>query len=408
MRILILTQYFAPEVTAGRFRLEAFAEGLLRGGHDVDVVCPVPNHPAGVIPSEFRGRPWFDERSERLAVRRVAVYVRPEKTVASRLGTYGSFAAGAVLAGATLPRPDAVFASSPPLTVGWSGLVLSARFRRPLVFDVRDLWPESAAALGQVENQRLIRAARVLERRIYRRSKLIVTANDAFSAYVRELAPAGREVVTVPNGTTAAWMAAGERKVERADVGLPEDRFVLAYAGNLGLAQSVDDAIEAIRRLGSGFRLEIMGDGPRRGELAALAAQLPPGAVNLRGLVQPEEAAKVLRASDALLVAERQDKTVSAKLYDYSAIGRPIVAIAQGELQRIVESEGIGLHVPLGDPDALAAALRTLADDTSAGERLTARSRAFAADHLRGDQADRLCRLLAAVGDSRSRDRLES
>jgi len=202
-------------------------------------------------------------------------------------------------------------------------------------------------------------------------------------------------------------MAAGERKVGKADVGLPEDRFVLAYAGNLGLAQSVDDAIEAIRRLGDGYRLEIMGDGPRRDELAALAAQLPPGAVNMRGLVEPEEAAEVLRASDALLVAERQDKTVSAKLYDYSAVGRPIVALARGELQRIVESEGIGLRVPLGDPDALAAALKTLAGDPAIGERLVTRSRAFAADHLRGDQADRLCELVSAVGGSSSRDRLQ-
>lgn len=400
MRVLVITQYFAPEVTAGRFRLEAFVAGLLRGQHIVDVVCPVPNHPGGVVRSQYRDRLWFDERSAGLTVRRIGIYVRPEKTTRGRLGTYGSFAAGAVLAGATMPRPDIVFASSPPLTVGSSGLALAARFRRPLVFDVRDLWPASVAALGEVSNPRLIRAAQRLERRIYRRSKLIVTANDAFSAYVRDHAPSGREVVTVPNGTTRAWIEAGERTVERAGVGLPEDRFVLAYAGNLGLAQCVDDAIEAIRRLGAGFHLEIMGDGPRRAMLAARAEEVSPGSVNMRGLVQPEEAARVLRASDALLVAERQDRTVSAKLYDYSAIGRPIVAVAQGELRRIVEQEGIGLHVPIGNPDALAAALATLANDATVGERLVVRSRSFAAAHLRSDQADRLAVLLARVGGS--------
>ncbi len=400
MRVLVITQYFAPEVTAGRFRLEAFARGLLRGRHAVDVVCPVPNHPAGVVPSQYRRRLRSDERSGGLTVRRIGIYVRPEKTTLTRLGTYGSFAAGAVLAGATMPRPDVVLASSPPLTVGWSGLALAARFRRPLVFDVRDLWPASAEALGEVSNPRLLSAAQWLERRIYRRSALIITANDAFSAYVRERAPSGREVVTVPNGTTRAWIEAGERTVKRADVGLPDDRFVLTYAGNLGLAQCVDDAIEAIRRLGAGFHLEIIGDGPQRARLSALAGELPSGSVNMRGLLQPDEAARVLRASDALLVAERQDRTVSAKLYDYSAVGRPIVAIAQGELQRIVEREGIGLHVPIGNPDALAAALGTLATDPAVGERLVTRARSFAAAHLRSAQADRLRDLLATISDS--------
>jgi putative colanic acid biosynthesis glycosyltransferase WcaI len=401
VRVLVITQHFAPEVTAGRFRLEAFVEGLLRGGHSVDVVCPVPNHPHGVVEAPYRGRPWFDDREGERLVRRVSLYVRPHKTTRSRLATYGSFAAAAVAAGAVLPRPDVLLVSSPPLTVGAAGAALAARFRRPMVFDVRDLWPESAASLGEVSNERLLAAARRLERNIYRRSSLILAANDAFSDHVRSVAPAGAEVVTVTNGTTAEWMAAGERDSPRSEAGLPEDRFVLAYAGNLGLAQSVDLAIESIGRLGPGFRLEIIGAGPRRDELERLGSRLPVDSVSFRGLLEPDRVARILRAADALLVAERQDKTVSAKLYDYSAIGRPIVAVCQGEMQRVVEREGIAMHVPLGDADALARALEMLRDDGALRDRLTANARSFAANHLRSDGADRLCGLLervAAIG----------
>jgi glycosyltransferase involved in cell wall biosynthesis len=291
-------------------------------------------------------------------------------------------------------KPDLVFASSPPLTVGAAGTVLAARHRCPFVFDVRDLWPESAAALGEVSNPRVLAAAERLERHIYRRSKLIVTANDAFSAYVRALAPDSVDVQTVPNGTTREWMRAGREEVPRAEVGLPEGRFVLAYAGNLGLAQSVDVAIEAIGKLDEGFSLEIIGAGPRRDELKAAASGLPPGSVNFRELVEPGEAARILRAADALLVAERQDKTVSAKLYDYSAIGRPIVAVAQGELQRVVESEGMAIHVPLGDSAALARALEQLRDDQALRERLTGRAKRFAELHQRAHQSERLALML--------------
>lgn len=394
MRVLVLTQHYAPEVTAGRFRLEAFVDALLERGHQVDVIAPVPNHPRGIVEPGYRGRLWFEERSPGVSVRRLAIYTRPTKTMRTRLGSYGSFSAGAVLAGSLSRRPDVVLASSPPLTVGAAGVAVAARHRRPLVFDVRDLWPESAAALGELTDPRLLRAAERLERFIYSRSKLIVTANDAFSTYVAERAPVAVPVRTVPNGTTPEWMSAGTAQVDRAEVGLPEDRFVVAYAGNLGLAQSLDVAIEAFAKLGEGFRLEIIGEGPRRAQLYEAASRLPPGSVTFRDLVEPGEAARILRAADVLLVAERQDKTVSAKLYDYCAIGRPIVAVAQGELQRIVEREGVAVHVPLGDADRLADALLRLRNDADLRKLLTGRSRRFAESHLRDRQAGHLAELL--------------
>lgn len=397
MRVLVLTQHYAPEVTAGRFRLEAFTDALVARGHTVEVVCPVPNHPKGIVEGDFRGRLSFIERSPRRVVRRLAVYTRPVKTTKVRLATYGSFVLGAAIAGSVVKRPDVVVASSPPLTVGAAGAVVAARHRCPLVFDVRDLWPESAVALGELTDGRMLRAAERLERFIYRRSSLIVTANDAFSAFVRELAPGSTPVETVPNGTTREWLDAGNQTVSRREVGLPEDGFVLAYAGNLGLAQSVGVAIEAVGELGEGFHLEVIGEGPRRAELQEVASRLPTASVGFRDLVEPAEAARILRGADALLVAEVQDKTVSAKLYDYSAVGRPIIALARGELERIVEREGVGVHVPLGEPAFLADALLSLRDDEDLRSSIVGRARDFAEAHLRERQSERFAEMLEAL-----------
>jgi colanic acid biosynthesis glycosyl transferase WcaI len=156
------------------------------------------------------------------------------------------------------------------------------------------------------------------------------------------------------------------------------------------LAQSLDTALEAVALLGQGFRLLIVGAGPRKQELEAKAAELPPGTVEFRDLVDPAEAARILRAADVLLVAERQDKTVSAKLYDYAAVGRPIVAVTIGEMQRVVEQTGIALRVAPGDAAALADALKRIRSQPDLAGQLVARSSEFAAEHLRSRQAELL------------------
>ena len=398
MRVLLIAQHYAPEVTAGRFRIQSFAEGLLRRGHSVTVICPVPNHPRGVVAPGYRRRAWLRREVGGVDVLYVWVHTRPEKTTASRLAYYATFAAAASAAGAAVRRPDVVLASSPPLSVGAAGATVAGLYRCPFVFDVRDLWPESAVTLGELANPKMIERAERLESWLYRRADLVLTANDAFSAHVERISAGETPVETIFNGTTEDWVAAGRAEVGRAEVDLPDDSFVWAYAGNLGLAQALDTALDAARLLGDGFRLLIVGEGPRRGELMAKAAELPAGLVEFRDLLEPAAAARLLRAADVLLVAERQDKTVSAKLYDYSAVGRPIVAVATGEMQRVIERTGVALHIAPGDAEALADAVRRVRAEEGLRGELVERSAAFAAEHLRTRQADRLIDQLESLG----------
>src|SRR5687768_6739026 len=129
MRILILTQYFAPEVGATSARLHAFAAGLAARGHAVEVVCEVPNHPQGVIRPEFRGRAVLRRRLDGFGVAYVWVATQPEKRSRDRLAFYASYAAMAVAYGSLRPRPDAILASSPPLPVGAAAALLARRHR---------------------------------------------------------------------------------------------------------------------------------------------------------------------------------------------------------------------------------------------------------------------------------------
>jgi glycosyltransferase involved in cell wall biosynthesis len=394
MRVLILTQHFVPEVTAGRFRVEAFADGLVARGHDVHVICPVPNHPRGVVEEGYRGRLVLRRRVRGIQVTYLRVVTAREKTFWSRIGYYASYAALASAAGAAMRRPQVILASSPPLPVAAAGALLAARHRAPLLLDIRDLWPESAVALGELRQGALLTAAERLERLAYSRADCIVTTNDAFRRWIQERAPAGARIQVVPNGTSTDWLRVGASEVSRSSVGLPDRRFVWAYAGNIGLAHGLEFTVDAARLLGEEYMLLVIGDGPRRFALEARTATASPGTVDLRGLMSASNAALHLRAADAVLVSERQEMTVSAKLYDACAVGRPVIAACRGELRRLVEREEIALAVPHGDAEALAGALRRLRSNPDLGARLSHRAREFARLHLRERQAETLTELL--------------
>ena len=406
MRILIFTQHYVPEVTAARVRLEAFAEGLVEGGHEVEVVCGVPNHPEGVVRPEFKGKATVRRTVNGVKVHYVWVRASPRKTAVNRVLLYGSYAATATVVGSSLRRPDVVLASSPPLPVAAAGALVAARHRVPWVFDVRDLWPEAAIILGELRDGRVARLAERLERRLYRSAAAIVTVTQPFQSDISRHIQDPGKISVVTNGTTRTWLDIGASEVDRGALSLPEDRFVWAYAGNLGIAQGLEAAVDAAGLLGDEYQLLLLGDGPVRESLEQRAQNLDHGAVAFHGLVEPVMAARYLRAADALLVPldaqPALGKFVPSKLFDYCAVGRPVIVAAAGESQRLVAEGGAGMAVPPADAEALAAAVRRLRDDPALGASLAEAGRAFASQHLRERQVAQLEGILSRVQPRRA------
>jgi colanic acid biosynthesis glycosyl transferase WcaI len=178
MRVVVLTQYFAPEVGAPQVRLGSLVRELTTLGHDVEVVTAMPNHPVGRIHEGYRGSLYRFEISAGVPLHRVWLYAATGTGV-RRLLNYASFSALSAIGLARCRKPDMIFVESPPLTLGPIAWLAAAVWRCPFVFNVADLWPDSAADLGVID--RRSRAYRVLERLesfMYKRAGSVIAVTE--------------------------------------------------------------------------------------------------------------------------------------------------------------------------------------------------------------------------------------
>jgi glycosyltransferase involved in cell wall biosynthesis len=393
MRIGVASQYFPPEPGATQNRLGTFVDALAERGHEVDVVCEQPNHPAGVFQPGFGRRPLQVERNGRVTIRRVWVAASPNKTTVRRLAFYGTFAAGAAATVAASPRPDVIFASSPPLP-GVLAVAAAARARRiPLVVDVRDLWPAAAQALGELSNARLLAFFERAERGLYRQAAAVTATTKPFCSHIDARAGEPKSV-HLPNGALDSLVALPATDPP------PPDPFTIGYAGNLGIAQGLGIALDAAEKLRDRpVRFVLLGDGPLKRELQADAERRGLKNVEFRPGVPVNEVAPFLQSCHALLVPLRDHpllgEFIPSKLYDAMAVGRPALVALRGEGATLARETGAGLVVAPEDGDALAAAVTRLLDEDGLAASLGRAGKQAAIPLARSRQVDRLEEVLA-------------
>jgi colanic acid biosynthesis glycosyl transferase WcaI len=406
MRVLYLSQYFPPEVGATQTRAYEMARHLVLAGHQVTMLTEVPNHPSGIVPDEYRGKLYERVDLDGIDVIRVWVKASPDKTFVTRMMFYLSYMVNAALVGLSLAHGhyDVVYATSPPLFVGGAALALSYLRRVSLVFEVRDLWPESAVALGELANPRAAMLAGKLEEMCYNRARYVVVVTEGIQRRLVERGY-GQKVVLVPNGANTELFYANPTTgaALRSDLGL-NDKFIVLYAGIHGVAQGLEMMLEAARQLHEehGIHFLLVGEGPKKEELLALRDRLGLDNVTMLAQRPRAEMPAFFSAADVALVPLRKlelfQGALPSKMFDAWACSCPVILSINGEARQVLGRAQAGLFVEPEDADGLARAVLELRDDPDRLHHYGAQGRRFVEAHYsRQRLAARLEQLLTGV-----------
>jgi glycosyltransferase involved in cell wall biosynthesis len=381
MNVTILSQYYSPEPIQ---RPVDLAGSLATMGHSVTVVTGFPHYPVGRTYPGYKVGFLKREVISGIPVIRVFEYPYHGKSVLGRVANYTSFMASAAILAPVLPRTDVLYVRHPPLTIGLAAMVISRLRRCPFVYDVQDIWPESALHSGLLGEGPMVRTMRVIERMVYRRaSQVVAVTEDAKKNIVAKGIPE-HKVTVLPSWVDDAAFNRVEPDLTAATrirLGW-SGRFVVMFAGNLGTVQGLDTVLDAARLLRSEAVLfALVGDGSDKARLLErVRVEGLSDCVHFLGSHEPGEMPGFYAAADALLVhlksCELDRFVIPAKLLSYMAAGRPIVAAAGGSSARIVSDAGGGPVVLPERPAELAGAVRALMR-MGAGERARLGQNAF-------------------------------
>jgi glycosyltransferase involved in cell wall biosynthesis len=406
MRILFLTHYFTPEVNAPASRTHEHCREWVAAGHDVHVVTCTPSHPAGRPFPGYQRRWYQHETIDGIHVHRVWTYLAANRGFVRRTINYASFAVSGAWRAWRLGQFDVVVGTSPQFfCVVGTWLVASLR-GLPWVFELRDLWPESLAAVGAVTHRSvLIRVLERLELRLYRDAAAVACLTRSFA---RSLAMRGVDEAKlhfVPNGIIPEFWSSGDRDSARHELGLASHDVLLSYVGTTGMAHGLGTALDAMSTLQSRapeVRLLMVGDGAELSALRAAAEARRLSNVTFTGLVPRATIPSLLAASDIMLVTLRPSdvfKTVlPSKMFEAMAAARPIVLGVEGEALDALLDAGAGIAIPPGDATALVDAVCTLARDPTLRTAMGESGRAYVQrEYSRRVWAARYLTLLEAV-----------
>ncbi|HMM48570.1 MAG TPA: glycosyltransferase family 4 protein [Miltoncostaeaceae bacterium] len=386
MRVLYVSQYFVSADQAGGVRHWQHTRALARAGHHVAVVTTYVTHKERTVPERYRGRKVVRETDpDGLEVWRTYSTPGYGRDLRSRIASYGTFAFWSAVAGMRAARPDVIVASSPSLPAAAAAAVIAKLRRARFVLEVRDLWPDSAVAMGLVRDRKTIAVARWMERFCYRRAQRIVALTEGIRDGMIALGVPPEKIELITNGID---LEIGADPTPVADPRIPDDALVAMYVGAHGTYSSLGTLLDAAERLRDlpRARIVLVGSGDQKDGLVTEAARRGLDNVLFVDPVPKREVPAWLARAD-ICILPYQDRELFAgalpnKIFDYLGAARPIIASApRGEVTAVVEAAECGLCTPPEDGAALADAIRSLADDADRRAAMGERGRAWALEH---------------------------
>jgi len=384
MHILIIHQAFASLDEPGGTRHAEFARLLAARGHRVTVIAsPVsyitgaPTQPPPNPTTKILNQHTTIEASDLgevpkaegagINILRARVYSAHHKSFVHRVIAFFSFMISSFWIGLGVKNVDLVWGTSPPIFQGVTAWLLARLKGAKFLFEVRDLWPQFAIAIGVLKNPILIRMSEWLERFLVRRADRMMVNSPGFIDHVTSRG--ARRVELIPNGADPSMFDPANRGIEFRRAHHLEDKFIALYAGAHGMSNDLNVVLDAAQLLMDETEIQIvlLGDGKEKQALQARAEEIKLSNVTFVSSVPKSEMPNALAAAEACIAIlkplEEYKTTYPNKVFDYMAAGRPVVLAIDGVIRDVIEAAQCGIFSVPGNPSALADAIRTLASD---------------------------------------------
>jgi glycosyltransferase involved in cell wall biosynthesis len=319
----------------GIYRHRRYFAELVRRGWHVDLVSTPRNYMTGEVPPEYRKPAFRSETIEGIAHHWVWTPGGIHRSRGARVANYAGFVSAAAARAVTLPRPDAVLVSSPPLPVATLGPLLARRFRCPWLLEVRDIWPESAASVGWLQSDG--KAYQLLERlahSVTQRASVVIVPTPGLEPLVQ--AHGAREVCVLPGIVRARHSDPEQRSRTRTNLGIDEDQCVFLYLGAIGVANGLDLLLDAVEALPEDVPAHVVvaGDGSARRSFEEAVAARRLKRITLLPPVDQDGVGELLSSADVGLHLLRPDpvfgSALPTKALEYLGAGLPFVTTVPG------------------------------------------------------------------------------
>ena len=348
MKILFITDNFAPEVNAPATRTyEHVKEWIKDKDIEVTIITCAPNFPHGKVYEGYKNKFYQKEYIDGIEVIRVWSYITSNSGFVKRVLDYISFGIMAFIVG-LFKKHDLIIATSPQFFTTWAAWGLSKIKRKPWIFELRDLWPESIKTVGAMKQGKVINILEKIELGLYKSCNKVVAVTDAFKTNLINRGIDAKKIEVVTNGSNVELFSAREKNHELLkSLGL-ENKFIIGYIGTHGMAHSLDFIVSSISKIeDEAIHFLFIGDGAMKEKVLKIADNLKVENATFLNPIKKEEVPEYLNICDVSLAPLKKEdnfKTViPSKIFEASAMLKPTLLGVEGQAQEIIETHNAGL-----------------------------------------------------------------
>ena len=371
MHILFFSHYFPPEGNAPASRTYENCKRWIRLGHNVTIITCAPNVPDGIIYEGYKNKLYKKEKIDGIDVIRVWTYISANKGTIRRIINYITYMFSSIFFSLFVKRPDVVIATSPQFFCGWAGVIASRIRYVPFILEIRDIWPESIAAVGAMHNKKLLRILEWLELKMYKAAEHIVTVGDGYKYKLVKKGVRDESISVITNGYDSEIFYPRQSDEKMGYIYKPNHEFICSYIGTIGMACGLEIVLNAAKILKERYRNNIkfllVGSGAVRNQL--YKQSIDEGLDNIIFVDRQDKNVipEFLSITDVCLVhLKKKDlfkSVMPSKIFEAAAMAQPIILGVEGYAAQFLKEANAGICIEPENAEQLVQAVEYLADN---------------------------------------------